>query len=114
MKDVLPSEMSILVGLGERLTQARIARSFTQKALADAAGVSKRTIERLETGKSVQLSNLVRVLIALDFARNFEELIPGMVPRPMDLLRHQGKTRKRAFTIKPVPTEPWSWDDKRS
>jgi hypothetical protein len=82
--------------------------------LADAAAVSKRTIERLETGQSVQLSNLIRVLSALGLAANFGQLVPMSGPRPMDMLRHRGKSRKRASAAKAVPLEPWSWDDKRA
>ena len=107
-------ELSLLADLGQRLAQVRVERNLTQEGLADAAAVSKRTIERLETGQSVQLSNLIRVLAALDLAHNLDQLVPVTGPRPMDILRHQGKTRKRASTAKAVPTEPWVWDDKHT
>jgi putative transcriptional regulator len=106
-------EIGLLKELGERLAQARIGRNLTQEGLAEAAAVSKRTIERLETGQSVQLSNLTRVLIALGLAENIGQLVPASGPRPMDILRHQRKTRKRASAAKSAPAEPWSWDDKR-
>jgi transcriptional regulator with XRE-family HTH domain len=107
-------ERALLADLGQRLAQARLARSLTQVELADAAAVSKRTVERLETGQSVQLNNLVRVLTALGLADHINLLAPATGPRPMDLLRHQGKTRKRASTSKPAPAKPWTWDDKPS
>jgi putative transcriptional regulator len=107
-------EIGQLADLGDRLAQVRIGRNLTQEALAEAAAVSKRTIERLETGQSVQLSNLVRVLSALGLAENIGQLVPASGPRPMDILRHQGKTRKRASAPKSSPAEPWSWDDKRA
>lgn len=107
-------EVGLLSDLGNRLAQARIGRNLTQEGLAQAAAVSKRTIERLETGQSVQLSNLTRVLIALGLAENIGQLVPAVGPRPMDILRHQGKTRKRASAAKPAPAKPWSWDDKHA
>jgi putative transcriptional regulator len=107
-------EISLLTDLGQRLAQARVGRNLTQEGLANAAAVSKRTIERLETGQSVQLSNLVRVLNALGLAENFDKLVPISGLRPMDLLRHQGKSRKRASAAKAAPAEPWAWDDKRA
>ena len=107
-------ERALLADLGLRLSQTRVARNLTQMELADTAAVSKRTIERLETGESVQLSNLVRVLTALGLADHINLLAPASGPRPMDILRHQGKNRKRASTVKAAPAKPWSWDDKRA
>ena len=46
-------EKGLLADLGLRLAQARVGRNLTQEGLAEAAAVSKRTIERLETGQSV-------------------------------------------------------------
>ena len=42
------SDEAILQALGERLAGARLARNLTQAALAEQAGVAKRTVERLE------------------------------------------------------------------
>ena len=39
------SDEAILREVGGRLAAARLARNLTQAALADAAGVSKRTVE---------------------------------------------------------------------
>ena len=107
-------EKAVLAELGLRLTQARLGRNFTQAQLADAAAVSKRTVERLETGQSVQLSNLVRVLDALDLTRNLELLVPAAGPRPMELLRNRGKRRQRASRSKTDPGRPWAWNDDKS
>jgi len=41
---------SILEELGGRLASVRLGRNLTQAALAEEAGVSKRTVERLESG----------------------------------------------------------------
>lgn len=103
----------ILRELGERLTRVRLERNFTQAALAEQAGVSKRTVERMEAGGATQLVNLVRVCRALDLLDRFETLIPEPVVSPVAQLKLQGKQRKRA-TAKPAASPPkWEWGDKR-
>lgn len=100
--------------LGERLERLRLERNLTQAALAEQAGVSKRTVERIEAGGPSQLVNLVRVCRALDLLDRFESLIPEPVMSPVAQLRLQGRQRKRA-TAKPpaAPPTKWEWGDKR-
>ena len=105
-------DAAVLEELGLRLAQARLDHNLTQEGLAIAAAVSKRTIERLETGKSVQVSNLVRVLSALNLTRNLEQLAPPIGDRPIEQLKHQGKGRRRASLTKQGPVTTWIWDDK--
>src|ERR1700678_3360927 len=100
-------DIAILVELGLRLAQARLDHNFTQEDLASAAAVSKRTVERLETGQSVQVSNLVRILSALNLTRNLEQLVPPVGPRPIEQLKHQGKERRRASSPKQAPATAW-------
>src|SRR3989304_2190643 len=44
------TDEAILREVGSRLAGARLARNLTQAALAEEAGVSKRTVERLAAG----------------------------------------------------------------
>ena len=44
------TDEAVLSELGGRLARVRLARNFTQAGLARQAGVSKRTVERLESG----------------------------------------------------------------
>jgi transcriptional regulator with XRE-family HTH domain len=103
------TDSTILGELGKRLTQVRLGRNQSQEELASAAGVSKRTIERLETGHSVQLSNLVRVYRALNLARNFDQLIPPAAPSPIEQLKLRGKERRRASAHKTSLTASGNW-----
>jgi len=52
----------VLNEIGARLTQQRVQTKLTQAGLAEKAGVSKRTVERIEAGSSVQLSTMLQVL----------------------------------------------------
>jgi transcriptional regulator with XRE-family HTH domain len=64
--------------------------------LAEQAGVSKRTVERIEAGATAQMSTLIRLLRALELLDRLETLVPESGPRPMDLVKLKGKARKRA------------------
>jgi len=110
--DLLTDE-AVLTELGERLTQSRLNQNLTQAELAREAGVSKRTVERIESGASTQLSNLVRLIRALGLLANFESLIPEPVPSPLAQLQRQGKERERASATPEshAGTGVWEWGD---
>ena len=81
------TDLAILSEIGERVSRCRLDRNLTQANLAAAAGVSKRTIERMEKGESVQLTSFVQILRALDLVDHLDALVPRNVT---------GETRKRA------------------
>ncbi len=107
------SDAAVLGELGKRLSQLRIDRNVTQAKLAKEAGVSKRTLERLEAGEAVQTPTLVRVLRALDLLDELDRLVPSPVERPMELLRSKRSRRKRASAARQTgPAESsWQWGD---
>ena len=108
----LLTDESILAELGGRLAQRRLELQFTQEMLAEQAGVSKRTVERIEAGGTAQMSTLIRILRALELLDRLETLVPEAVPRPMDLVRLKGKTRKRAGGKRQAAQDgPWQWGD---
>ncbi len=104
---------TILAELGERLTAARLAQNLKQDELAALAGLSKRTVERMETGQSVQLSNFVRALRGLGLLSNLELLAPETAPSPLAQLKLQKRQRQRASSPRgatPAPSS-WTWND---
>lgn len=107
---------AILHNLGARIARMRLERNLTQAELAAHAGISKRTVERLESGSvAAQLSAFIRVCRALDLLERFEMLLPESPPSPVEQLKLRGKTRQRASTIKMSKSAPkkWSWGDQR-
>ena len=104
---------AVLQELGRRLAQRRIALGLTQSKLAFEAGVSKRTVERIEAGAAAQTLNLIRILRVLDLLPGLGQLIPETGPRPMDLLKLKGKARKRAAPRRAAnPSgDDWSWGE---
>jgi transcriptional regulator with XRE-family HTH domain len=107
------TEDAVLAEIGARLAARRIDLALTQAAVAEQAGIAKRTLERMEAGHSSQLSSLVRVLRVLDAMAGLDGLIPESGPRPMDLLKRGGKPRKRASgkRARQPSAGPWRWDD---
>lgn len=108
------TDESILKELGGRLTSARLVCNLTQAALAEQAGVSKRTVERLESGEvATQLSGFLRVCRALGLLERFDNLIPEAMTSPMEQLKQQGRKRQRASGRKAAAGEPkkWTWGE---
>ena len=87
---------AVLSALGERLARRRLDRGLTQAELAAQAGVSKRTVERIESGASAQLVSIIRVLRTLGLADRLDAVVPEAAPSPMELLKLRGKQRQRA------------------
>ena len=110
----LLTDDAVLAELGARLAGRRVELQLTQAAVAEQAGIAKRTLERMEAGQTSQLATLVRVLRALDAASGLDSVIPEPGPRPMDLLKRKGKVRQRASGQRAAKAsaKPWRWDEK--
>lgn len=109
------SDRATLEELGDRLSRYRLNRNQTQEALAGEAGVSLRTIIRIEHGKSVQLTSLIRVLRAMRLLGNLDALVPAAPVSPIQQAKMHGKRRQRASSPqdKTDRKEPWSWRDEQ-
>jgi transcriptional regulator with XRE-family HTH domain len=111
----LTSDTAVLGELGQRLARWRLERNLSQAAFAKEAGVGARTVQRLEAGESVQLTNLVRVLRALGLLDALDRLVPEPPPSPIDRLRTAGRERQRAgrsaARSEPARPAPWAWGD---
>ena len=109
----LLSDEAILTELGQRIARTRIEQRLTQAEAAVQAGISKRTLERIESGASTQLSSFIRILRVLGLLARLEQLLPETGPSPMELLRHKGKERKRASSRGRAEQAEasWTWDD---
>ena len=110
-------DAAILIELGQRLSRRRIDRNLTQAGLAKEAGISKRTLERMEAGGATQTTNLVRVLRVLDLLAGLHQLVPEAGPSPLALLKAKGKERQRASSprrasrVAEPPATEWTWGD---
>jgi transcriptional regulator with XRE-family HTH domain len=108
------SDDLILQEIGERLAGLRLERNLTQANLAHEAGVSKRTLERLESGAvSTQLSTFIRICRALNLLPRFDALLPKPMPSPVEQLKLQGRKRQRASgkRVKQPSAKEWTWGE---
>ena len=107
------SDDAVLKEIGNRIAQYRLNQDKTQAALAQEAGVSNRTMTRVENGNSIQASSLIRILRALKLLENLDGLIPEPVASPVQQLKMQGKQRQRASSkpVTPKKEGTWSWED---
>lgn len=107
------TDAAVIAELGARLRNLRLERRWTQADLALAAGLPKRTVERLEAGTHTGLSALLRVLRAFGLLENLEALVPETGPGPIDLLERRGRPRQRVrhSGMAEPPPKPWTWGD---
>ena len=110
---------SALALLGRRMAAFRIRSNWTQAQLAEQAGVSKGTVERIERGDSVQVLNLVKVLRVCGMLETFLAIFPDDAPSPMQILQ-MGKVQARKRVRNPrnsvnavsaVCDTPWEWGE---
>jgi transcriptional regulator with XRE-family HTH domain len=108
----LLTDAAVLAEIGQRIERLRLERNITQAGLAREAGISRRTLFRLEQGEErVGAATLLRVLRARGLRERLEQLVPDGLPSPIEQLRSEGRKRQRATGSKRDDTAaPWSWD----
>ena len=105
----LASNEAIEADLGQRIEAIRLGRNVNQTQLAVEAGVSRRTITRLENGGGVSVDTLIRVLRALGLADRLAALLPDPGVRPIERGRLKGRKRQRARPQAKQATARWTW-----
>ena len=102
----------IEAALCKRLESIRLSRNMTQVQLAEEAGISPRTIGRLEKGQGVSMDTFIRIMMALRIQQSLEALLPDPAVRPIERAGIGAGERKRARPIQYSDERPtWSWGD---
>ena len=106
----------IEIALCKRLEEIRLSRNMTQEHMAAEAGVSLRTVGRLEKGQGVSMDTFIRVLKALRIQQNLEALLPDLSVRPIERIGVRSAERRRARPARTKsPNTPenqtWQWGD---
>ena len=108
------SDKLVLQEVGERLARTRLERNLTQANLAKTAGISKRTLERLESGaSSTQLTTFIRVCRALGLLPRFDTFLPKPLASPVQQVKLHGRKRKRASgrRVEKIVNKKWTWGE---
>jgi transcriptional regulator with XRE-family HTH domain len=112
------TDAAVLHEIGDRLERRRIDAGMTQAQLAEEAGISKRTVERIEAGQRTDFVMLLRVLRLLNLLETLDQLVPDQPQSPLMLLKGRGRARKRVAHSRrspdhpaaaPKPAAPWKW-----
>jgi len=109
---LLTDEM-VLAEIGQRISTRRVELNMTQAAVAKKAGMSKRTVERIEGGASGQTLSVIRIFRVLDLMDNLDRMIAEQGPKPMDLLKQKRKIRVRASSKSQESgaIKSWQWKE---
>lgn len=108
------SDELIMREIGERLARTRLERNLTQAQLAKSAGISKRTLERLESGAaSTQLATFIRICRALSLLQRFDTFLPKPIASPVEQVKLHGRKRQRASGTRVEKTgdKKWTWGE---
>ncbi|MEA3392088.1 MAG: helix-turn-helix transcriptional regulator [Candidatus Marinimicrobia bacterium] len=108
----LATSSQIEATLCKQIEQIRLSRNITQEQLSKDAGVSLRTVTRLEKGEGVSMDTFIRIMIALGIQHNLETLLPDPSIRPVERIKRNSEERKRARPAKlNNKNQSWSWGD---
>lgn len=106
---VVASPEAIESELGQKLDRLRLSKNINQSTLAKEAGVSRRTISRMENGEGISLDTLIRVMRALGVVDRLATLLPDPATRPVERIKLGGRERKRARMKKTPESGAWAW-----
>ncbi len=104
---------TILKELGQRIKDIRIKMSMTQKEFALKAGVSARTIERLENGENINIECFLNVLRVINCIQNTDLLITEQILTPEMIFNNQKKRQRASAKQKKEEKIFWKWGDEQ-
>lgn len=104
----------ILKELGRRIQDMRIASEVTQRKLAELAGVSYSTMQRIENGENIKIENILNVMRALSLLENLEILIPEQEILPTSIVdKAKRKQRVGRNGDTGIEKRDWKWGDEQ-
>ena len=95
----------------KKLEQIRLLKNISQAKLAEAAGVSRRTISRMENGGGISLDTFIRIMQVLNLTDHLTAMLPNSDIRPVERVGRKGKgERKNASSPRTTKkTKKWEW-----
>ena len=105
------NDFQVLSEIAEWLRNARLQKEYTQAELAELSGVSKGTVENLEKGESIQLSNLIKILRALGYMDLLNNLITSEQDYDVLCEKHPKKRQRIRKTKKSEADYRWHYEE---
>jgi len=91
------SNSALLAEIGARLKSLRVEQNKDQQQFAYEAGLSLRTLSRLENGHSVSFEAVLKVIRALGLIERLDLLLPTVDISPVEQVKNKRSTpRQRA------------------
>lgn len=89
------TDKAIVKELGARLKQLRLNKDFSQKNVADRAGISITAVQGAEKGETTLLT-IIKIVRVLGGLEQLESFIPEPQVSPIALAQLKGKKRQKA------------------
>jgi len=116
MRSQSADDAAALAAIGQGVRRARVNAGLRQADLAARAGVGANTVSRIETGLSVSMALLVRVLRELGLLDSLLRIFPAEGLTPAEeaalLAGHRERVRVRKTTSED-DEGPWRWGDEK-
>lgn len=111
-KEKVLSSEKVERDLCKKLAATRLLKNISQAKLAETAGVSRRTISRMENGEGVSLDTFIRVMMALDLVDHLVAMLPDPKIRPIERVNRKGERKNASSPRTPKKkTKRWEWGD---
>lgn len=83
--DGFVNNVFILKEIGSRIKDTRIAMRLSQEDFASKAGISVRTLSRVELGENSKFDVYLNIFRTMDLLGNIDLLIPEQTVKPTDI-----------------------------
>jgi putative transcriptional regulator len=90
------TDQAIAKEIGARIQALRLKRNISVEDVAINVGISRQTVYLLLKHGKGTLPNLIAVLRAIDELERLSSLVADVLPSPIQIVRMEGKKRKRA------------------
>ena len=97
------SDNAVLKEVGRRVQIQRLNLNLAQADVARKAGVSRRALQNLESGRVCTLALLIRVLRVMGKLAQLDAFLPEPGLSPIQLAKLKGRERRRAGTPRRKP-----------
>ncbi|AFL82537.1 putative transcriptional regulator [Aequorivita sublithincola DSM 14238] len=99
VKWIAMTDDGIIKQIGNFIKKTRIAKNKTQAQIAEAAGINRWTVSKMENGESITLSLLIQILRALDALYVLDNFTISKQISPLQAVKLQKNERQRASGV---------------